>query len=946
MILPLLLSLLNLAHAAITLPSHLSSGAVLQTWRGNHVATHIYGTASPGELVTVSCSVPGVPPFSALADAGGAWQIAYNWPPGPTDWDSFDLTVAGTDTPAPLALRGVRWGDVVLCLGDEAAALPTSATADAASYLAAPATQRALSYARLFTGSAWVNASAPGAAAAFSGLCLRSALAATQAQGFGGNAVVGIVVLAAAGGLVEEYLPPAGIAALAGCAPLRGAPPAPGARYPAAALALTPFRYFAISLGSADAAAGRLASTADAAAYACRLRALVAGLRDGAAVGDAPALLLEPPAAALPPGDAALAAARLAHAALLPGAPGGVGACALASGEDTAGTGGSGAAGNVTARAARAARALAYTAWWSTAAPGAGPVLLGGEPYAPGGASAVLLRFALGVAGNGSSTGGALALLRVPASAPARCPRALPWGAGAEGPWLAANVSLGPPGSGGGASLVAVPADAAVAQPPAFVRYLGGRSSEPGCVIIDSATGLPAPAFLARVAPAAGASSGASALPLPLPLPSPSPAPQAPTPAPTPLPSGQPARRAYLVQAHARRLAPPRAPPLGIAPTPPMYFNTWQAFRCNLDEDLLLRTGKALVASGLAAAGYSRVHMDDCEWRAERAASTGAVVPDETRFPSGMPALVAGLRALNLTLGVYTSATSSTCVGRPGSYMNEAVDAATWCAWGAAAIKIDNCGGHKYAAANTSWLAFRAALAACPQPVLLSVESCGDAECAAWIGATGAQMFRTTADMQLYWQSVVENLDNNEHMAPLTAPGLYADPDMLVVGHPGFSPAETRSHIAAWALIAAPLGLSFDLVQGQSSPAAAAATAALVALLTNRGMLGVSQDPAAIAGVRASAANATGGECWARPLRGSGSAPGASSALLLFNRGAAAADVACAWEDALPHLPAPSAASARVVDAWSGQDLGTHAGGFTASALGSHDSLLVLVTPV
>jgi alpha-galactosidase len=364
-----------------------------------------------------------------------------------------------------------------------------------------------------------------------------------------------------------------------------------------------------------------------------------------------------------------------------------------------------------------------------------------------------------------------------------------------------------------------------------------------------------------------------------------------------------------------------------------MYFNTWQAFRCNLNEDLLRRTGEALVATGLAAAGFSRLNMDDCEWRTLRLPNS-SVVPDETRFPSGMSALVERLRALNLTLGVYTSATSTTCVGRPGSYMMEAVDAATWCSWGMRTIKVDNCGGKKYAASNASWIAFRAALAACPNDVLLSVESCSDAHCASWIGSTGVQMFRTTADMQLYWQSVVANLDGNEPMAPLAGPGLWPDPDMLVVGHPGFSPAETRSHLAAWAVIAAPLGLSFDLVQGQQDEG-------LLALLTNPRVLGVNQDAAGIAGVRATAANATGGECWAKPLSAGG---GQTSAVLLFNRGGAVADVTCQWGDVLPHLP--SGARARVVDLWEGTDLGVFAAGFTAKALESHASMLVTVTPV
>jgi alpha-galactosidase len=157
---------------------------------------------------------------------------------------------------------------------------------------------------------------------------------------------------------------------------------------------------------------------------------------------------------------------------------------------------------------------------------------------------------------------------------------------------------------------------------------------------------------------------------------------------------------------------------------------------------------------------------------------------------------------------------------------------------------------------------------------------------------------------------------------------------MLIVGHPGLFAAETRSHLAAWAVIAAPLGISFDLVQGPQDEG-------LLALLTISRVLAVNQDSAGIAGVRATAANATGGECWAKPLRDGGAQ---TSAVLLFNRGSGAADVACQWSDVLPHLP--GGARARVVDLWEGTDLGTFAGGFTARALESHASMLVAVTPV
>ncbi len=141
-----------------------------------------------------------------------------------------------------------------------------------------------------------------------------------------------------------------------------------------------------------------------------------------------------------------------------------------------------------------------------------------------------------------------------------------------------------------------------------------------------------------------------------------------------------------------------------------------------------------------------------------------------------------------------------------------------------------------------------------------------------------------------------------------------------------------RSEIAAFAVVAAPLGISFDLVQGPQD-------AQLLALLSNPRMLAVSQDAAGIAGVRATAANATGAECWARPLS---SGSGKSSAVLLFNRGEGVDSVHCAWGDVLPHW---AGGSASVVDVWTGAALGVYQGGYTAQGLLPHGSAFVLVTP-
>src|ERR1700730_15644023 len=75
----------------------------------------------------------------------------------------------------------------------------------------------------------------------------------------------------------------------------------------------------------------------------------------------------------------------------------------------------------------------------------------------------------------------------------------------------------------------------------------------------------------------------------------------------------------------------------GLALTPPMGWNSWNKFGCDVSEKLMKETADALVATGMKDAGYQYLVIDDC-WQVRRDAE-GRIVPDPDRFPSGMKAL-------------------------------------------------------------------------------------------------------------------------------------------------------------------------------------------------------------------------------------------------------------------------------------------------------------------
>ena len=118
----------------------------------------------------------------------------------------------------------------------------------------------------------------------------------------------------------------------------------------------------------------------------------------------------------------------------------------------------------------------------------------------------------------------------------------------------------------------------------------------------------------------------------------------------------------------------------GLASTPPMGWNSWNKFGCNVSEDMIRQMADAMVKSGMKDAGYQYVVIDDC-WQVERDAS-GNIVADSKRFPSGIKALVDYVHSLGLKFGIYSDAGSKTCAKRPGSLGHEYQDALQYATWG------------------------------------------------------------------------------------------------------------------------------------------------------------------------------------------------------------------------------------------------------------------------
>jgi alpha-galactosidase len=55
----------------------------------------------------------------------------------------------------------------------------------------------------------------------------------------------------------------------------------------------------------------------------------------------------------------------------------------------------------------------------------------------------------------------------------------------------------------------------------------------------------------------------------------------------------------------------------GLALTPPIGWNSWNKFACEVDENIIKKAADAMAANGMKAAGYEYIVIDDC-WQTGR----------------------------------------------------------------------------------------------------------------------------------------------------------------------------------------------------------------------------------------------------------------------------------------------------------------------------------------
>jgi alpha-galactosidase len=376
------------------------------------------------------------------------------------------------------------------------------------------------------------------------------------------------------------------------------------------------------------------------------------------------------------------------------------------------------------------------------------------------------------------------------------------------------------------------------------------------------------------------------------------------------------------------------APAFGqqLAATPPMGWNSWNHFAEHVTDADVRSAADMLVSTGMRDAGYIYVNVDDT-WQGKRDAQ--GVIHANEKFPD-MKALGDYIHSKGLKFGIYSSPGPKTCAGYEGSYGHEEQDAKTYAEWGVDFLKYDMCSfwdnraqatkahpDDPNAARDVMIAAYKKmgdALKSTGRPILYSLCQYGVDEPWKWGPSVGAQMWRTTDDIDDTYGRMVMIGFSQAGLSKYAGPGHWNDPDMLEVGNGKMTTDEYKTHMSLWVILASPLLAGNDLSKMTDTDKA---------ILMNKEAIAIDQDPLGKQGDRLY--QSADIDIWTKPLSDGRVAVG------LFNRAWGPRDISVDLADV------GFKNGANVRDVWEQQDLG-HKSGIVTSTVPRHGVALLIVS--
>lgn len=380
----------------------------------------------------------------------------------------------------------------------------------------------------------------------------------------------------------------------------------------------------------------------------------------------------------------------------------------------------------------------------------------------------------------------------------------------------------------------------------------------------------------------------------------------------------------------------------GLAMTPPMGWNSWNTFGTSIDEKLVKETADIMVSSGMAAAGYNYIVLDD-GWMTRERDVNGDLIPDPVKFPNGMKAVIDYVHSKGLKFGLYNCAGTQTCAGYPGTRGYEYQDARFYANLGIDFLKYDWCNTQGITA-KEAYTTMSNALKTAGKPIVFSLCEWGDNQPWEW-GKPIGNLWRISGDIypcfdcefkheEGNWSSwgFMKIVEMRKDIRKYSGPDHWNDFDMMEVGNE-MNDIEDKSHFSMWCMMASPLVAGNDFRKMSKET---------LAILTNKELIAVDQDKLGIQGFKYSAEE--GLEVWVKPLSDG------NWAVTFLNRSEVAKKINFDWKkhiikDADFGYEANFSKTVfKLKDLWKNKEIGTTKKNFV-SDLAPHDVITLRLIP-
>ena len=279
---------------------------------------------------------------------------------------------------------------------------------------------------------------------------------------------------------------------------------------------------------------------------------------------------------------------------------------------------------------------------------------------------------------------------------------------------------------------------------------------------------------------------------------------------------------------------------------PTMGWSSWNTYRVNISDSLIMRQADAMVEKGLSKVGYRYVNIDD-GYFGGRDKQTGRLLIHPKRFLRGLKPVVEHIHRLGLKAGIYSDAGRNTCgsiydadtigIG-VGLYGYDQQDCDMFFReMEFDFIKVDYCGGKPHPKGDTLRLDEQTRYTEIAEAIRrtgrknVRLNVCRWDYPGTWVSNV-AISWRMSQDIRPKWESVKDIIHQNLYLSAYAGEGHYNDMDMLEVGR-GMTAEEDYTHFAVWCMMSSPLLIGCDLTTIKDET---------LQLLTDKQLISINQD--------------------------------------------------------------------------------------------------------